>query len=409
MKNKKCFKKCFVSAILSLFLCNQAHALSLDESEALMSKHHPLIQRCALDPQIAEQERRPDTLWSSPQLSLMGEDLFGSAASSGQNYTQWTLDLQQAIPLTPYKSALATLGQLESELARLGCEQIAQGLRQSLQAVYLEALYWQEQSLLRAQQQSLINAMTEGVERQIAQGKRPGVDALHFKNEQDRAELMHAEAITQTRLLKTKLHTFWPNAPLKLSEQPLQWPAPTPLAPSLSQQAAILDYAIAQQNREATALQSLPDLTVGSAVRWHPESKDLGVNLELGWNLPNTVQYESSLNVKRHRETQALQKLQHTQTLISQHKNHLEQQLQQKQQSQQKYKQVLIPRANTYLDKVKQGLLLGKFTLLEALEARRHAYTLKAEELQLHYEIALLEQAIKEMGTLLPSMEKVQS
>jgi outer membrane protein TolC len=385
----------------------RAHALSLTESEALMTQHHPLIQRCALDPQIAEQLRRPDTLWNAPQLSVMGEDLLGSAASSGQNYTQWTLDLQQAIPLTGYKSALAALGNLESKSAQLGCERVAQELRQSLQATYLEALYWQEQGGLRAQQLSLVNAMAEGLERQIAQGKRPGVDALHFKNEQEHAELQHTEALTQASLLKTKLYTFWPGVSLSLSEQALQWPAPVKsLAPSLAQQAAAMDYAIAQQSREATAQQSVPDLTVGSAVRWHPESQDLGVNVELGWSLPNTAQYEAHMSVQRYRETQALQKLEYTQNLVQQHVSHLEQQLQQKRQSQQKYAQTLIPRANVYLEKVQQGLLLGKFTLLEALEARRQAYTLKAEELQLRYNIAVLEQALKETGALSPSLRK---
>lgn len=399
-----------MAAMAVMTYSSTARALSLGESEALMIQHHPLIQRCALDPQIAEQLRRPDTLWDAPRLNMMGEDLLGPAESSRQNYTQWTLDLQQAVPLTGYKSALATLADLESKSAKLGCEQITQELRLALQATYLEALYWQEQSDLRAQQQSLVKNIAEGVDRQIAQGKRPGVDALHFKNEQDHAELLYTEALTTAILLKTKLQNFWPGVSLAVSEQALQWPTPEPsVPPSLAQQAAQMDYAVAQQNREATALQSVPDLTVGSALRWHPQSQNLGMNLELGWNLPNTAAYEANLTVQRHRETQALQKLQHTQYLVKQHLLHLEQQLQQKRQSQQRYVQTLIPRANVYLEKVQQGLLLGKFTLLEALEARRQAYTLKAEALQLRYDIAVLEQAMKETGTLSPPPEKEKS
>ena len=126
------------------------------------------------------------------------------------------------------------------------------------------------------------------------------------------------------------------------------------------------------------------------------------------WSLPNTEVYKAQMAVQHHRETQALQKLEHTRYLVQQQRFYLEQQLQQKQISQQKYLQTLIPRANVYLAKVHQGLLLGKFTRLEALEARRQAYTLKAEALQIRYDIAVLEQALKEIGTLSSSPEKAK-
>ena len=386
-----------------------ARALTLPESEARMMTYHPLIQACAKNPQRAKALRAQASRWSTPRLNLVGEDLLGSATNSGQNYTQWTLEITQDIPLTGYKGALSALGEAESQAAQAQCQVLAQDLRKSLQGVYLETLYWQEQQSLHEEQVLLVKALRAGVARQIEQGKRPGVDLIRFDNEVEQAQLQWQAAQNAYALGLQKLQNFWPgHSTLDATNpliDPLFWPTERePLNTDPKTQAAQAEDKAARQELAAVSLQSLPDLTLGSGLRWHPESQDLGINVQMGWALPNLPAYADQVEAQTLKQAQTAQALHYAQLQLQQARHQTQQNLVQKQAQWERYQTDLLPRAEDYLQKVKQGLLLGKFTLLEVLEARRQAYTLKAEALRLRYEVAQLLQERHELGvsTVMP-------
>lgn len=391
-----------LSACLVSWPGTQAQALSLAESEARLAQYHPLIQACQKDPAIARALQSQASRWNTPRVNLVGEDLLGSAASSGQNYTQWTLELQQDIPLNDYRHRLKQLGTQEAMAAQQQCQLVAQTLRQQLQSAYLEALYWQESVQLQQEQVALVEQLREGIARQIAQGKRPGLDLLRFDSEQNRARLALQQAQKEAQQRREQLALFWTGSPEltpPLVDERLQWPAQRPaLEQSLSTQAAQAQYDVTQKALETAHHQGLPDLTLGSGLRWHPESQDVGVNFQLGWSLPNVQAQTDRLTVYQLEQAKAADALHFAQQAYRQNHRQLQQQIQQKQAQWQLYQAQLIPRAQSYLEKMQKGLVLGKFTLLEVLAARQQAYTLKEEALRLQIELSGLYQALRELG-----------
>lgn len=383
---------------------SRAQALSLAESEARLAQYHPLIQACQKDPAIAQALQAQASHWNAPRLNLVGEDLLGSAATSGQNYTQWTLELQQDIPLNDYRSRLKQLGTQEALAAQAQCQVVTQTLRQQLQSAYLEALYWQEAVHLQQEQVVLVEQLREGIARQIAQGKRPGLDLLRFDSEQDLARLALQQAQKEAQQRREQLALFWTGSPEftpPLAEERLQWPGQRPaLEHSLSARAAQAQYTVAQKALETAQYQGLPDLTLGSGLRWHPESQDVGINVQVGWSLPNLQAQADRLTVHELEQAKASDALRFAQQTAQQSQRQLQQQLQQKQAQWQLYQTQLIPRAQHYLEKMQKGLLLGKFTLLEVLAARQQAYTLKEEALRLQIALNGLQQALRELGPI---------
>ena len=125
---------------------------------------------------------------------------------------------------------------------------------------------------------------------------------------------------------------------------------------------------------------------------------DLGINVQMGWALPNLPAYADQVEAQTLKQAQTAQALHYAKVQLQQARHQTQQSLAQKQAQWERYQTDLLPRAEDYLQKVKQGLLLGKFTLLEVLEARRQAYTLKAEALRLRYEVAQLLQERHELG-----------
>ena len=142
----------------------------------------------------------------------------------------------------------------------------------------------------------------------------------------------------------------------------------------------------------------LPPLRIGSGLRWHPQSGELGINLQLGWDLPVWHQQQDALRAASLRQEQqqwlrrqleAGQAGQRAQLCLQ--SRALGQQLQ-------AYEQELLPAASDYRARIQRGLEAGKFGTLVLLQARQQLTELQQMHLQLRIDAAATAYEVASLG-----------
>lgn len=386
---KKYFHLLSATWFVWLGIAFAVQALTLEQSQQQI-KDHLALQACqqALLQQQAHAQQVGN--WLNPELELAAEDL-GPTAGSDQNYQQWTFSLSQALPLTPRLQLHQQWSQAEVSRAALNCQLLQRELLWQVSEVYIEALYWQEQYRLMQQQEQRQQAFIQALSRQISLGKRAQHELIVPQSELMQMHLKQEQAEQHYRQAIAKLFNFWGAAPpAEVFSLSLQWPVLSellPLQPTsgdlyVKEQEAKLNSA--QLELAISKHELLPDLQLGSGLRWHPQSQELGVNLTIGWQLPlwelrkfGVAAAEAQLK-KSALELQWVQ--QQRQLLLSQ----LQAQQQYASQSWQRYQQQLLPAQAEHLLVLDKSLKLGRVDLLHYLKSQQQHFELQQQALEAH-------------------------
>lgn len=371
-----------------------SQALTLEQSQQQL-KDHLALQACQQG--ILQQQARAlqSGGWLNPELELAAEDL-GPAAGSDQNYQQWTLSLSQALPLTPRLQLRQQWSQAEVNRAALNCQLLKQELLWQVSEVYIEALYWQEHTRLFQEQAQRQQAFIQALSRQVTLGKRAQHELIVPQSELMQLQLKQAQAEQHHRQAVTELFHFWralpPADPLTLN---LQWPVLSEA--QLGSQIGV-DLLVKEQEAKVNSAQlelalseheRLPDLQLGSGLRWHPQSQELGVNVTFSWQLPllelrKYAVYAAQAQLKKSElELQMLQ--QQRQLLLTQ----VQHQQEYASQSWQRYQQQLLPAQAEHLLILEKGLKLANIDLLQYLKAQQQHFELQQQALEAHKALLL--------------------
>lgn len=376
-----------LSSLVVLTLSAPAQALSLQEAWQRLESRSLSRQACALEAPRLQAERQQAARPSNPSLDLNAEDL-GPAAGSSQNYHQWTLGLQQALPLNNRQALQKALGEQEVQASQARCARSLNRARLEVGYDYLEAVTAHEVWVLQQRRVVQLQTLLNGLEREINHGRLAPLNRMLPANELTRSQLAANVALQQWLLSQQKLTSHWGGQAHEA--EALSWPQlsapegdPLNAEQTAETEAARLQLALAESK-------SIPDLTVGSALRWHPQSQDLGINAQLGWEIPLQPQQDGVRAAELHLEQLALfHREAQRQRLLE--RQHLEQMRASLHQQLTRYDQDLLPTAAGYLEQVSQGLLQGRLTVTQVLEARRHQLELEQERLHLRQQLARVE------------------
>lgn len=376
--------------------------LTLAQAQTLMLEHHPGLKACRQDPEIALALRRQQAKPQLPGIDLEAED-FGPAAASQQQFLQYTLSVSQTLSLTERPKLTLELGELEAKAADAACQQQARELSLNLANLYFEGLYWQERLELAKRQQHDAETSLGLIERQISSGKLSPLERTPPAQELTRRKLDQELAYSRLKTRLEQMASFWPGQ--VLNPQKLSWP-PTKQVDPGQQSNPDLPELRRQQIQEQIALLEtrqaeagiIPDLRLGSGLRWHPQGQELGLNVQLGWDLPVWHQQQDALNAARLTQTRESLLTDQTRRQLNSRRSQLCMQVKELAYQVKAYEQTLLPEATAYLEQVRRGLDAGKFGTLTLLQARQQLAELEQTLLQWRIEAASTSYELQSLG-----------
>lgn len=386
-----------LTALAAQALAPENTALSLSQALADMHQNHPSLKACQQELKALENQAQSAGLLENPQIEALGEDFLGNAASSGQNYMQFTLSASQKLPLGGRLNQQQAVLKQQWQTQQAQCDLRKRHLDQELSRHFLAVLNGQESLALAQALLARAQTLLKQTERLIEAGKLTQLERTFPATEVARLEIETEQKQLLLQLSRQTLSSYWQAQPV--SERVL-----TPLfarAPQVENAAALiaahphsqelqLRILLAQQEKELALARFWPDLSLGSGLRWHPQSQELGLNLSLGVPLQIFSSPGLAVELAQIRLEQArLEK----QALESQLKRELDQllaKIEQAQQREKRYRQELLPLAETHLQNLNRLLEMGKITALQVLQAQQQWLQLQTETLRARQDLSEL-------------------
>lgn len=386
-----------LTALAAQAVAPENSALSLSQALADMHQNHPSLKACQQELKALENQAQSAGLLENPQIEALGEDFLGNAASSGQNYMQFTLSASQKLPLGGRLTQEQAVFKQQVQTQQAQCDLRKRHLEQELGRHFLAVLNGQESLALAQALLARAQTLLKQTERLIEAGKMTRLERTFPATEVARLEIETEQKQLLLQLSRQTLSSFWQAQPV--SERVL-----TPLfakAPQVENAEMLISahphsqelqmrILLAQQEKDLALARFWPDLSLGSGLRWHPQSQELGLNLSLGVPLQIFSSPGLAVELAQIRLEQAkLEK----QALESQLKRELDQllaKIEQAQQREKRYRQELLPLAEVHLENLNRLLEMGKITALQVLQAQQQWLHLQTETLRARQDLSEL-------------------
>lgn len=268
-----------------------AASLSLEQALDRVYREHPELWRLRQEQRIWAARERQAGLGPNPELSLIGEDFAGSAAFTSDRFTQFTLELAQALPLSDRIERSRQLARLNQQLAYWDYRVRLQELGAEVYSAYARLQNLQARQHLAAELIQGAQAMHSLLERAVSAGKLapPVLLQSELELQSARAEAARLELARQGELRNLALLWGGAEAPSgMLSSGPPQIPSLPVLRERLVSHPRLARWETEKAQRAAALAaaqaQSSPDLTIAGGLRYHPPL-DWGAVLILGMPL----------------------------------------------------------------------------------------------------------------------------
>lgn len=383
-----------VTALLWTASATASQALSLSQALAEVYPNQPALKACQQELKALENQARSAGLLENPQVELLGEDFLGNAAGSNQNYMQFTLSANQKLPLGGRLSQQSAVFQRQWDAQTAQCALRKRLFDQGFSVHFLAVLQQQESLALTQDMHSRAQQLLKQTERLIEVGKITRLERTFPATEVARLAIEVEQKQRALELSRQTLFSYFASPPK--AEADLSPPWKTPFPPLPERQTLLeahplyrerqLQVKRAQQEQELAQARFWPDLSLGSGLRWHPQSQEWGVNLSLG--VPLQIFSAPSLGVEL-----AQIRLEQAQFEREALRQELERELQQllskfqhAQVRETRYREQLLPLAEAHLEQVHRLLNAGKITVLQVLQAQQQVLQLQSEALQARQE-----------------------
>lgn len=364
-----------------------AATLTLSQAVRLALTHNPELAVARLELQAMEAVQLQAGARPNPELGVLIEDTRSATRSTT---VQWS----QAIELGGKRTArLAVAGQAR-EQAALALSAKQAELRAAVTSAFFELLLAQEQQRL-SQASLALAAQASGIAaRRLQAGKAAPLEHSRALVAEAgvRAEL--AQAQSDLRLARQRLISSWGAGkfsfehaqgdvdalPASLEDSPAELLTAQPQAPAI--RLAQMDIARRQAISAGERAKSVPDLTLTLGAK--RDAQMGGTQAVLGFSiaLPLLDRNQGNLLEALRREEQARELLNVATLKLQNDVGQAAERLRLTRQQVQTLRAEVLPVAQTAYDAALKGYELGKFALLDVLDAQRSLFQLKQQTLR---------------------------
>lgn len=355
--------------------------LTLDRALTLALSRHPELTVLDHEQQARGAVARQAGLPPNPTLSTSFEDIAGSGAFSGMDQMQTTLQWSQPIELGGKRFARSRKASLARDLTQWDILAKQNEITAEVTSAFVALLGAQQRHAFLGEATHLAEQVTRIVAERVRAGKVSPIEETKAALALAASQIDLKRADLDLQAAKNTLAATWGSHAPSFHSAKGEMETLAPVAP-LTQLILHLDRgpelarweAELNQRRAAVDLekaQAVPDLTASVGVRQFSEQGDTAFLVGISLPLPIINRNEGAIEEARIRETKAEVERQATRlrlvtTLTEAHRAlvtaYTEASL---------VKTTLLPRAQEAFDAISEGYRLGKFDLLDVLDAQR--------------------------------------
>ena len=389
--------------------------LSLQEAIARALEHNPELQTFKLEIKAREARTVQESLLPNPELGIEVENFAGSGPLSGFKGTETTLAIGQLIELGGKRSKRTKIAALQSDLALWQYETKRLDIITKVRSLYLQVLSAQKRINLDRKLVALSRTFKENVGTLVQGGRLSSAETARAQVELSNRELRLRQGRREFNNSRQLLAAVWGamaadfkavdgtlrnRASIPSSQQLLQ---ALPTSPLFTRQNIII-----QRQKAKTALadaQSIPDPVLSAGYRRFNESDDQA--FVAGISIPITLfdRNQGGRQEARYRERQGKQQLQSLHTALNAEINNRLEIMRSLTNEIKTMQDVIIPQAQYAHSIIQQNYRLGKYSLIDVLDAQRQLFDAEGRYLQALSEINL--QVIELEGLLGRSLESL--
>ncbi|MBN4050047.1 TolC family protein, partial [Nitrospira defluvii] len=354
--------------------------IKVEQVQAFALMNHPALLAVSWELRARDAARLQAGLLPNPVFGFDIENVIGSGAFSGTDASETTLSVEQRFETADKRSKRKKVAELERVLFGWDYETLRLDLFTEVSQIFVEVLGDQEKVLLAEDLLALAAQVVDVVERRVDAGKVSPVEAVKAKVSLALSKIELSRAERELIASRKSLAAMWgstdpqfksvagqlkPNAHLQSFEE---------LTPHLSQnpELARWDAELAQRTAvlDLEKANAIPDVSFGAGFRQFNETDDSALLAGISIDLPVFDRNQGNIQKARAQHSKALAARQATvlrlRTGLAQayrflSTTHLEAE---------GLKNEVLPGAQKAFDAVSEGYRLGKFDLLDVLDAQ---------------------------------------
>lgn len=366
--------------------------LTLHQALALALSRHPELTALAGEERAREAAVRQTEFLPNPSLSAELEDLAGSGEFRGTDRMQTTLQLSQPIELGGKRAARRRATSLARDLAGWDLEAKRSEISARVASAFVVLLSAQQQHTFAEEAVRLAERVTSVVSERVRAGKVSPVEETKatIALTSSRIELDRSDQALQAA--RRGLASTWGNAVPRFgsAEGNMETLLPIPpldqLIPRLADHPELARWeAEISQRRAVIDLErsrAFPDLTISGGIRRFSETEDTAFIVGLSLPLPIFNRNQGGIAEARERETKGEAERQAAELRLVAALTEAHRALSTAHTEATILKETLLPRAQEAFEAVNEGYRLGKFGLLDVLDAQRTLFGSRAQYLR---------------------------
>lgn len=358
--------------------------LTLDEAWRLTQAQHPDFRAAAAEREAASALARQAGAWPNPELSAQVEDTRPETRTS-------TLLWSQPLALFGQQAARVDAAQWAQRQAEGAALARRAQLRSRLNLAFFAALAAQERLTLAGELGQLASHARQVAARRVAAGKAPPLEEV-------KAQVAEVQAASALRLAQGAWRVAWQNlqhalggllpaagqvqGDLSLLPDPACWQgAATQIAGTSAVQQAELAWGHQRALAEVERTRARPDITLQLGVKrdaqWGRNQPVMGIVLPL----PLWDRNEGAITAALKQADRAEADLQNTRASVHAQATEAFEQLQSTVEQALTLRETVLPAARQALDLAGKGYELGRFGILDVLDAQRTLFEVRQQAL----------------------------
>jgi len=389
-----------------LLLKEPGGVLSLKKALTLALIHNPELKTFSWAVRAHEAGVLQSGLMPNPALSISLENVAGSGSFDGTDQAETTIQLSQLIELGGKRAARKQSAVLEQNLSGWDYEIKRMEIFTRASKRFTTALAAQERLALMKEVLKIGQQVVETVSARVKAGKASPVEETKVKVALASLEIKLGHAKRDVMLSRKKLAATWGSSDPRFErvvgtlDAVSEIPSIETLVEALNQNPELARWALEISTREtAVSLEkskAIPDLTLSGGIRRLNGSDDDAFVFGLSFPLPLFDRNQGATLEARHELAMAEDARRAAEIQINTDLNATYNTLAAAQAELRALKQNVLPGAKRAFEAVNEGYRLGKFSLMDVLDAQRTISDAKAQYLDAltdyHLALADLEQ-----------------
>ncbi len=390
-------------------------SLSLQEAISLALERNPELQTFKMEIKAREARTFQESRLPNPQLMIEVENIAGSGPFSGLKGAETTIGIGQLIEFSGKRSKRVKIAALQSDLALWQYEIKRLDIITQVRSLYLQVLTAQKKMNLDRKLVELARTFKANVDTLVKGGRLSSAETARAQVELSNRELGLRQSKREFNNSRQLLAALWGanGFDFKQVEGTLESSVSIPSAQQVLQilpesPLLTLQNTVIKKQKAETDLadaQAIPDPVFSTAYRRFNESRDQALVAGLSIPLPFFDRNQGGQQEARYRERQSEQRLQNLNINLNAEINTRLEIMHSLTNEIKTIQEIIIPQAQEAYRIIQQNYRLGKYSLIDVLDAQRQLFDAEGRYIQAQAGINL--QIIELEGLLGRSLESL--